>query len=117
MDIYRSKQINGRFEDAKKTIISVNSETEKCTPYVSPKEDYLIFASIGNQLDLMISFNDGNGKWIDTKKLNNKINNIGQGNPYVTPDNKFLFFTIGEHLKNNWTVKWVDIESELNKNN
>lgn len=116
MDIYHSKQINGRFEDAKKTIISVNSKTEKCTPYVSPKEDYLIFASIGNQLNLMISFNDGNGKWTDTKKLNNKINNIGQGNPYVTPDNKFLFYTTGEYLKNNWTVKWVHIESELKRN-
>ena len=76
----------------------------------------MIFASIGNQLDLMISFSDGNGGWKDTKKLNNKINDIGQGNPYVTPDNKFLFFTSGEHLEKNWKVKWVNIESELKNN-
>lgn len=115
MDIYQSKQGNGKFKDAKKTSISINSKTDKCTPYVSPKGDYLIFASIGNQLDLMISFNDGNGGWINPKKLNNKINDIGQGNPYVTPDNKYLFFTTG-NAKNEWSVKWVDIESELKNN-
>jgi len=116
MDIYRAKQINGKFENAERTTIRINSETGKCTPYVSPEEDYLIFASIGNQLDLMISYSDGNGGWTDTKKLNNKINNIGQGNPYVTPDNKFLFYTTGQHLGKNWKVKWVDIESELKNN-
>ncbi|WP_157972989.1 TolB family protein [Aureibaculum luteum] len=116
MDIYHSKKVNGKFENAEKTSISMNSKTGKCTPYVSPNEDYLIFASIGNQLDLMISFSDGRGGWINTKKLNNKINNIGQGNPYVTPDNKFLFYTTGEHLEKNWRVNWVDIESELKNN-
>ncbi len=116
MDIYNSKQKDGKFKNAEKTSISTNSKTEKCTPYVSPKEDYLIFASIGNQLDLMISFNDGSGKWINTKRLNSKINNIGQGNPYVTPDNRFLFYTTGEHLKKNWRVNWINIESELKNN-
>jgi hypothetical protein len=64
----------------------------------------------------MISYNDGKGGWVNTKKLNDKINNKGQGNPYVTPDNKFLFYTTGEHLKTNWRVNWVDIESELENN-
>jgi len=116
MDIYHAKQVNGMFEDAEKTSILVNAKSGKCTPYVSPEEDYLIFASISNQLDLMISFSDKNGGWKNTKKLNNKINDIGQGNPYVTPDNKFLFFTSGEHLKKKWKVKWVNIESELKNN-
>jgi len=116
MDIYFSKQVNGVFEDAKKTSISVNSKVRRCTPYVSPEEDYMIFASIGNQLDLMISFSDGNGGWKNTKKLNNKINDMGQGNPYVTSDSKFLFFTTGEHLEKKWKVKWVNIEFELKNN-
>ena len=116
MDIYHSKQVNGMFEDAEKTSIPLNLKTGKCTPYVSPNEDYLIYASIGNQLDLMISFSDGIGGWINTKRLNDKINDFGQGNPYVTPDNKFLFFTTGEHLKKNWKVKWVNIESEIKNN-
>lgn len=44
MDIYHSKNVNGKFENAKKTLISMNSALGKCTPYVSPKGDYLIFA-------------------------------------------------------------------------
>ncbi|WP_432412492.1 hypothetical protein [Rasiella sp. SM2506] len=116
MDIYQSKEVKGKFEDAQKTSISMNIEIGKCTPFVSPKEDYLIFASIGNELDLMISYTNGKGGWIHTRKLNDKINNKGQGNPYVTPNNKFLFFTTGEHLDKEWKVKWVHIESEINNN-
>jgi Tol biopolymer transport system component len=116
MDIYYSKMVSDKFEDAEKTSISMNSNNGKCTPYVSPKEDYLIFASIGSQLDLMISFNDGIGGWTNTKSLNEKINDNGQGNPYITPDNKFLFFTTGKYQEKNWKVKWVNIESQIKSN-
>ncbi|PNW28712.1 hypothetical protein BKP44_07285 [Formosa algae] len=50
------------------------------------------------------------------KKLNDKINTMGQGNPYITPDDKFLFYTTGGHLEKDWKVKWVNIESELKNN-
>ena len=92
MVISHSKKVNGKFEDAES--IAIDSKLRKCTPYISPKEDYLIFASVGNGLGLMISYNHENGKWIETKKLSNKINNKGQGNPYVTPDNQFLFLQL-----------------------
>ena len=69
-----------------------------------------------NQLDLIISFNDGNGQWVNQKRLDDKINDYGQGNPYITPDNKFLFFTTGKHQEKNWKVKWVRIESEIKSN-
>lgn len=114
MDIYQSKKVNGKFENAEKTTILTNSKLGKCTPYVSPNEDYIIFASIGNELDLMISYNDGKGGWLKTKKLNDTINNKGQGNPYVTPNNRFLFYTTGGYLEKKWKVKWVNIESEIN---
>ncbi|QHI37129.1 hypothetical protein IMCC3317_25070 [Kordia antarctica] len=113
MNIYHSKQVNGTFEDSEKTSISMPLNSVTCTPYVSANEEYIIFASIGKQLDLMISFNDGKGNWTRTKRLNDTINNLGQGNPYVTPDHKFLFFTTGDHLEKNWKVKWVDIASEI----
>ncbi|MEM9718682.1 MAG: hypothetical protein AAGA10_05525 [Bacteroidota bacterium] len=116
MDIYQSKKIKGNFTEAKKASISTNSESGKCTPFVAANEAYLIFASIGNQLDLLISFNDGKGKWTNTRKLNDKINDSGQGNPYVTPDNKFLFFTSGNYQDVDWKVKWVNIESEIRNN-
>lgn len=116
MDIYLSKAVNGKFQNAQKLIVPQYAKVGKCTPYISPKEDYIIFASIGNQLDLIISFMDKNGKWTHTKKLSEKINNLGQGNPYITPDNKFLFYATGDHIEKNWSVKWVNIASELKKN-
>lgn len=114
MDIYYSKNQNGLFKDAKR--VDLESTSRKCTPYISPEEDYLIYATIGNQLDLVISYNDENGKWTGTKKLNDKINNMGQGNPYVTPDNKFLFFTTGNYQDENWKINWVNIESKIKEN-
>ncbi len=61
----------------------------------------------------MITYNDGKRNWVNTKRLNNKINKNGQGNPYITPDNKYLFFTTGEHLEKDWKIKWVRIEEEI----
>lgn len=113
MDIFHSKKVNGKFQMAEKTMISMHAQTVKCTPYISPKEDYLIFASVSNQLDLMISYKDKKGGWTNTKRLNDKINNNGQGNPYVTPDNQFLFYTTGEHSKKDWKIMWVNIASQI----
>ncbi|MCA6074482.1 TolB family protein [Fulvivirga sedimenti] len=110
MDLYHSKQVDGKFRNAEKLSISLNAD--KCTPYVSPDEKFLVFATIGEQLELYVSFNDGQGNWTRTKRLNDRINASGQGNPYVTPDNQLLFFTTDQDGK--WQVKWVNIGSELN---
>lgn len=115
MHIYKSKKINNKYSEAQKVSFSIDSEIETCTPFVSPKEDYLIFASIGKQLDLMISYNNGNDGWSNPEKLNDTINYHGQGNPYVTPDNRYLFFTNGNYNDMNWSVKWVNIASEIKK--
>ncbi|MFD2589165.1 TolB family protein [Croceitalea marina] len=115
MDVYRSKRVKDKFQNAERIKFSPTLNVNTCTPFVSPNEDYLAFATIGNQLDLMISYPDGNGGWTNTKKLNNIINDKGQGNPYITPDNKFLFFTTGNDEEKDWKVKWVNIESELKR--
>jgi len=116
MDIYESKISHGQFENAIKTVIEMPTKIGKCTPFVSPTGDYFIFATIGEQLNLMISYPDGKGGWTHTKKLNDAINTLGQGNPYVTPDNTFLFYTTGDHIKKQWKVKWVNIASALENN-
>ena len=116
MHIYKSIQTNNTFTTAQKVTIPTDADKGLCTPFVSPNEEYLIFAAIGKQLDLLISFKDGNGNWTKAKKLNDKINHAGQGNPYVTPDNNYLFYTVGDEEKN-WKVKWVDIRSEIKKSN
>jgi hypothetical protein len=117
MDIYFSKQVNGIFESAQKASIKIDTPIEKCTPYISPTEDYLIFASVGEELDLIVTYKDDLGQWTNTKKLNEKINDKGQGNPYVTPDDKYLFFTAVDSISGIWKIKWVNIETELKQTN
>jgi len=116
MDIYFSKQVGGIFGSAQKASIEIGSPIGKCTPYISPSEDYLIFATVGEELNLMVTYKNDLGQWTNTKKLNERINDRGQGNPYVTPDDKFLFFTAVDTSSGAWKVMWVNIETELNTN-
>ncbi|WP_026898223.1 TolB-like translocation protein [Daejeonella oryzae] len=111
MNIYSSKRVNGKYEIARKLNLSRGAEENYCTPFVSPDEDYLIYASVGTQLDLMISFNNGDENWTDPRVLDAKINDGGQGNPYVTPDNNFLFFATGKDPEN-WYIKWVSFKPQ-----
>ena len=113
MDIYYSENVNGKFRSAQKLQIPDDITTGKCTPFISPSEDYLIFASIGDDLDLMITFKKEDGQWTKARKLNDRINTKGQGNPYVTPDQNFLFFTALDSISGEWKIKWVNIENEL----
>ncbi len=113
MSIYHSALVNGKYSEAVKTQITLDIDVDKCTPYVSPDEDYLMFATVGNELELVICSNNGNGVWQNARKLNKQINTLGQGNPYVTPGDQFLFFTSGDHTGSDWKLKWVNIENEL----
>ena len=113
MDLYSSKLEHGEYQDAEKVVIPFPKTISKCTPFVSPNEDYLIFATIGEQLDLYISYKDTSGNWSKPKRLNDTINNLSQGNPYVTTDGKYLFYTVGGEKQKNWKIKWVNIEEEL----
>ena len=111
MHIYSSKLVNGKYEFAKKVILDKVNERNYCTPFVSSDEDYLIYASIDTKLNLMICFNNGDGKWVNPKILDAVINDSGQGNPYVTPDNNFLFFATNKNSES-WSVKWVNFKPQ-----
>lgn len=119
MDIYYSESLNGNFQDAKKLFIPQYADIGKCTPFISPDESYLLFATIGEQLDLVIAFKGENNEFSNANKLDSTININGQGNPYVTPNGNFLFFTTGTHQapdkQNDWAVKWVSTELIIKK--
>lgn len=112
MDIYRSQLNNGHFGEAQKLNLPMTS-IGRCTPYISPDEDFLIFAAIRENLDLMICHSNGAGLWGSPRKLPQGINSFGQGNPHVTSDQKYLFFTTEGTSNLKWQVKWVNIESAL----
>jgi hypothetical protein len=111
MDIYTTIAKNGVFEPAEKVFDT--SLIQRCTPFISAKEEYLLFGTIGDQLDLMIAFKDNNGDWRNPRKLDKAINTNGQGNPYVTTDNKFLFYATGKDDREAWQIKWMNFEKEL----
>ena len=100
MDLYVSRFHDGTFQNAEKVFTTFN---DRCTPYVAPGGDYLIFANIGAQLDLMISYKK-EGRWSDPKPLPESINSEGQGNPYITPYGGFLFYAKG---REQWKVHWA----------
>jgi len=66
-------------------------------PYISSDESYIIFgvSRPSEIIDnvLFFSYKEENGNWSDPKEIN-----LGMkaGQPHVTPDGKYLFFTSGE---------------------
>ncbi len=115
MQLYKAKVSQNRLENVERVTFANDFTTPTCTPFISPEEDYLLFTSIGKQLDLMISFKGNDGIWGPPIKLNDQINKNGQGNPFVTPDNKFLFFATGDQNEKTSSVKWVAFENILEK--
>ncbi len=113
MDIYYSHQTGNKFSPAGKLQLPMDSSVLRCTPFVSDSGDYLVYAIISTHLDFMITYKNQDGIWQQGVPFSDKINANGQGNPYITPDNRFLFFTAGE-IGEEWFVKWVNIESTLN---
>lgn len=113
MRLYQSRELDRRFAEAVPVEFPEGFTLAACTPFVSPKGDYLFFASIGVQLRLMISHRDGRGKWAMPRPLGDQINQQGQGNPSVTADSKWLLYTTGSHDGSNWQVNKVALDTAL----
>ncbi|MGB2274131.1 MAG: hypothetical protein ACPH2K_07115 [Flavicella sp.] len=110
MDLYHSSFVKGKYQPAVKCEIPMDKVQSKCTVYVSPDEEYLLFATVGFNLDLYISYNNGFGSWNQPIRLNPSINTNGRGNPVVTPDGKFLLFTQQRSSDSPWKVVSCSIE-------
>ena len=116
MDLYYAPLVDGIFQEAK-TVLIPNSQGLKCTPYVSPSGDYLIYAALEESLQLVISFKDEKGNWQEASNLGKKININGQGNPYVSPDGQYLFYASGTDPSDAnqaaWSINWVSMKTIL----
>lgn len=121
-DIYVSRYVNGRYQDAV-PVDSVINEGNASNPYISPDEDYLIYFSdrpggYGNT-DLYISFNK-NGKWSIPQNMGTKVNSaISEFCPDVDQKNGLFFFSrtemVGKHrVENIYFIKMKELNlSEL----
>jgi len=113
MHLYTAQLNKGSYLEAQQ-IEFKKSTVLACTPFIAPAEEFLIFASIGSGLKLMISFKNENNQWGVPKAINSNSEKGVQGNPWVTPDGKFLFYTVGnEPLPGNkadWEIRWQPLK-------
>lgn len=94
-DIYLARYHQGEYLDPVALPEHINTNSRELCPFISPAEDYLIFARSGpatDKADLFICFKK-KGEWADVFKLPASINSGGNDLcPVVSPDGKYLFF-------------------------
>ncbi len=78
--------------------------------YISPEEDYLIFAGGSDNADLFIRFKNEDNQWSESINMGEKINTTEYWErfPVVSPDGKYLFFIRGNTSIGN--LYWVSTE-------
>ncbi len=101
--------LNGTDTSAVSIWKPANSTGDNLDFFVSRDETYMIIAKSG----LQISYHKNNGSWTNPKNLGSTINfGLGMWGPYVSSDNKYLFYTTGTHADYSDTyVYWVRIDS------
>jgi hypothetical protein len=113
--IHKAELVSGEYRNVSKLKAAFNYD---CGDQVFSKNmDYVIFSSprkggFGNN-DLYIAFKKDNGKWTDGINMGSEINTEGfELAPYISPDNKYLFFTQRDKYSNASTsdIYWVKLD-------
>ncbi|MCT4640184.1 MAG: hypothetical protein N4A72_20980 [Bacteroidales bacterium] len=95
-DLYCTSLNKGEYRDAKR-LDSICTVRDEESIFVAPDESYIIFsryATNENGPDLFISYRDFKGNWAKPTLLDSAINTTDwERRPFVSVDNKFLFFT------------------------
>ncbi len=96
-DIYRSELEPEGYVTIQK-VDGLNSNSDEESLFLSPNEDYIIIQAWKTEFeskhDLYISYRTKNGLWTIPDRLNTNINGKEiEQRPFVSPDNRFLFFS------------------------
>jgi hypothetical protein len=93
--------------------LPVNSAGHDLDYFVSQDESYMILVASDNSL--CISFHKKDGSWTNPKNLGKEINfGIAAWGPYVTKDNKYLFYTTGTKPDySDCRIYWVRISNKI----
>lgn len=95
-DIYVSKFVKGAYQKPENIGSPINTNFRESNPYISPKEDYLIYFSTDStgfgEVDFYISHNKG-GKWTRPKNLGQPINSaVAEFCPFVHEKQRRIYF-------------------------
>lgn len=102
-DIYRSRLVNGVYQEPENLGETINTEEHEWDPYIAPDESFLIFCSkkpggLGED-DIYITFRNEDGSWCVPIHMGDNINTSRSENrPVVTADGRYLFFTSDRKL-------------------
>jgi len=111
MALFVTEPTEGGFRRAEKVALPGAENVNTLTPYVAPDESYLLYTRrYDGYYTTYIThrFQDG---WQVPKSLGEAVNTDNLGNPFVTPDGRYLFFAAGPWSEDvpprDWVVKWV----------
>jgi hypothetical protein len=95
---------NGNFTHYERLNISTQygNQTHPC---IAPDGGYILFDTEEENSRLFVSFKDKQGKWGEAIDLTKHGFETGSRGAYISPDNRFLFFSC-----NNGDIWWVDIK-------
>lgn len=113
-DLFYSKLVDNEHQSVNVISEFISSNDEESV-FISPKEEYMIFCRHTDNetwADLYISYRDINNNWIEPQIIDPIINSADwDRRPFVSIDNKFLFFTrlqIGEQGLTESDIFWVN---------
>jgi hypothetical protein len=102
-DIYRSTFADGAYTTPVNLGDVINTPGTETSPYISPDESFLLFASSGHEgadapIGIFISWSDGSGGW--TEPVFTGLVGLC---PLITPDGEYVFFRgMGDHGGLRW---------------
>ncbi len=96
--------------------LPINTIQDESDFFIARDESYIIHARHSSSAtgDLYISYKKTGGGWTNSKSLGSHINYptpTWEYGPFVTQDNKYLFFTRGGNAWNSYFTYWVRIDN------
>jgi len=109
LGIYRSKFVNGVYDEPEFVITATDSEGRVGDTYIAPDESYLIVScwympQNKGQSDLYISFQKMDGSWTPLKNMGEPINTDNNENcSALSPEGKYFFYlSVGDESQTFW---------------
>ncbi len=96
--------------------VPINTSVTENDFFISRDESYIILCRFnsGSASDLYISYKTENGRWTNPKTLGTQVNTPNpnwEACPFVTKDNKYLFFMRGGNALSSYFIYWVAIDN------
>ncbi|MBL0682935.1 PD40 domain-containing protein [Aquimarina mytili] len=109
---YVAPNKNGKFLDVQEVELEFGDHG-----FISPSQDYLLVHTRNKEnekrkdLDIYVCFKEKDGTWAKPINLGNTVNStVNEGNPSISPDGKYFFFTRSNIEDGLSDLYWVSTE-------